>query len=106
MGNPGNLMLWIIICMVIFGGIGIGYACKLRKFNKELGIRNGNDYTIDKVKEYFGAPVNILEDKDCSYYTFREEIIGMFARTHTFTTNKKGIVIKHELTSIETNKKD
>ena len=106
MGNPGNMTLWIIICMIIFGGIGIGYAFKLRKFNKEFGIRKDNDYSIDKIKDYFGSPVNILEDKDCSYYTFHEEFMGIFARTHTFTTKKKRVVIKHELTSFKTNKKN
>ena len=61
---------------------------------------------FDKVKDYFGAPINIIEDKDNSYYTFHEEILGMFAKTHTFTTDKAGKVIRHEVSFITTNKKD
>ena len=103
--GEGNMALMVIIGMVIFGCIGAGYAFKLRKFDKEYGIRPDNKYSIDKIKEYFGAPEGIIEDKDNSYYTFREEIMGMFSKTHTFTTDKSGIVIKHEVSSIETNKK-
>lgn len=106
MGNPGNMNTWVILCMLIFAGIGIAYSFKLRKFDKEFGLRDNNKYSIDKVKDYFGAPVDILEDKDCSYYTFYEDVAGMLARVHTFTTDKKGVVIKHELSFIGNNKKD
>lgn len=106
MGNQSNMSVWIILCMIIFGGIGIAYSFKLSKFNKEFGLRKDNKYSIDKVKDYFGAPADIIEDKDCSYYTFYEDIAGMLSRVHTFTTDKKGVVIKHELSFIGTNKKD
>lgn len=105
MGQPGNLGLWTVIGMIVFGGVAIAYALKLYKFDKKFGVRAGNEYNINKIKDYYGAPINIIEDKDNSYYTFREEIFGMFAKIHTFTTDKSGIVKKHEVSFIGTNKK-
>lgn len=95
-----------IICILIFGGVGIAYLFKLHKFDKDFGLRQDNKYSIDKIKEYFGAPINILEDKDCVYYTFYENTPLVFNKIHTFTTDKKGIVIKHELSFLGNNKKD
>lgn len=106
MGEHGNLGLWVVLGLLIFGGVGVAYAFKLRKFDKEFGIRPDNKYNIDKIKDYYGAPVDIIKDDNNSYYTFREEIFGMFAKTHTFTTDKSGNVIKHEVSFIGVNKKD
>lgn len=104
MRQKGDLGLWLVIGLIAFGIFGVVYAFKLRKFDKEFGIRPDNKYSIDKIKNYYGAPVNINEDKDNYYYTFREEMFGMFAKTHVFTTDKSGTVKKHEVSSIEKNK--
>lgn len=70
---------------------------------KKFTVKEGNKFTIEDVKKEFGTPTNVIKDGDLSYYTFEEQANsdGLFGKVfqiiHTFTADKKGVVIKHEM---------
>lgn len=105
-GSASDMQGLTIGCAVLGFGAGVWYTFKQYKFQKEFGIRSDNQYKIDKVIEHFGTPSDIIKDENCSYYHFTEEVVGLFSREHVFTVDKKGVVIKHELSDIGTKQKD
>jgi hypothetical protein len=98
----GKAMGMTITIGLFIGLIGGGiYAAKLIKFARQFKITKNDPYTIERVKEHFGAPTNIVKDTDVSYYTFGEESLGgIVKRNHVFTTDGKGVVVKHEVESL------
>lgn len=89
-----------VFAWLILGGIMIKKKVDIAK---KFTIKEGNKFTIEDVKKEFGTPTNVIKDGDLSYYTFEEHATssGLFGKSfqtiHTFTADKKGIVIKHEM---------
>ncbi|MBQ4070762.1 MAG: hypothetical protein IJD52_05365 [Alphaproteobacteria bacterium] len=95
-----SAMAWIaVIAWCVFDFVMIKQKAEIAK---RFTVKPDNKFTIKDVKEYFGTPINVIQDSENSYYTFEEQafksgLLAIFQTIHTFTTDKNGVVIKHEM---------